>query len=218
MAKIKIKWTYYWHKWIPWPLKPMKTCITLHVLWKRYKLRICRTSFGGRLGISQIKKFAQGWQSGNQARIVLEWPLNKNHQKKFIGKNISRSAIGFIGPSNRLYSHFLWLFFPLITHWQIYYLPYGIINGNIGINGGMAEGDNGVAREAVGCVNVAETVAVGAEYWLCCWALLADVEELGAAEAEIEIIQSGKSVEFKLQNNSQIFMSFLFIYFLSLVL
>ena len=70
---------------------------------KRYILRICRTSFGGHLEISLIKIFAQGCQSGNQARIVLEWPLNKNHQKKFIGKNISRSAIGCIGPSNRLY-------------------------------------------------------------------------------------------------------------------
>ena len=34
---------------------------------------------GGHLGISPIKKFAQGCQSGNQARIVLEWTLNKNN-------------------------------------------------------------------------------------------------------------------------------------------
>ena len=66
------------------------------------------------------------------------------------------------------------------------------------MNGGMAEGDNGVAKEAVGCVNVAETVAVGAVYWLCCWALLVDVEELGTEEAEIEIIQSLKPVEFRI--------------------
>ena len=47
-------------------------------------------AFGGHLGFLPIKIVAQGCQSGNQARIVLEWPQNKNHQKKFIGKNISR--------------------------------------------------------------------------------------------------------------------------------
>ena len=59
-------------------------------LTKNVKIAKCRMSFCGHLGIWPIKKVAQGCQSGNQARIVLERPLNKNHQKKFIGKNISR--------------------------------------------------------------------------------------------------------------------------------
>ena len=54
-----------------------KRCKIYHIIW--------RPSW-----IFANKKVAQGCQSGNQARIVLEWPQNKNHQKKFIGKNISR--------------------------------------------------------------------------------------------------------------------------------
>ena len=59
--------------------KKDKNCQIYHVIW--------RPSW-----ILPIKKVAQGYrcQSGNQARIVLESPQNKNHQKKFIGKNISR--------------------------------------------------------------------------------------------------------------------------------
>ena len=68
------------------PVKMYHTpCLT-----KKMKIAKCRMSFGSHHGIWSIKKVAQGCQSGNQARIILERPLNKNHQKKFIGKNISR--------------------------------------------------------------------------------------------------------------------------------
>ena len=57
---------------------------------KKIKIAKFSTSFGDYLGFLPIKKVAQGCQGVNQARIVLELPLNKNHQKQFIGKNISR--------------------------------------------------------------------------------------------------------------------------------
>ena len=50
-------------------------------LTKKMKIAKCRMSSGGHLGIWPIKKVAQGCQSGNQARIMLERPLNKNHKK-----------------------------------------------------------------------------------------------------------------------------------------
>ena len=60
-------------------------------LTKKMKIAKCRLLSGGHLAILPIKKIAQGCQSGNQTRINLERPLNiKNHQKKSIGKNISR--------------------------------------------------------------------------------------------------------------------------------
>ena len=67
------------------------------------KLSKLRKWFCGHLGILLFEKVAQGCQSGNQATIVLKWSLFKNHQKNFIGKNISRSAIRDIGLSNRLF-------------------------------------------------------------------------------------------------------------------
>ena len=71
------------------PKTPNNIC---HTLCFMNKINIAKfiISFGGHLGFLPIKKVAQGCQSGNQARIVLEWPQNKNYQKKFIGKNISR--------------------------------------------------------------------------------------------------------------------------------
>ena len=71
------------------PKTPDYICHTLCFM-KKINVAKFITSFGGHLGFLPIKKVAQGCQSGNQARIVLEGPQNKNHQKKFIGKNISR--------------------------------------------------------------------------------------------------------------------------------
>ena len=71
------------------PKTPDNICHTLCFM-KKINIAKLITSFGGHLGFLPIKKVAQGCQSGNQARIVLESPKNKNHQKKFIGKNISR--------------------------------------------------------------------------------------------------------------------------------
>ena len=48
------------------------------------------TPFGDHFGILPMKKVAYFYQSGNQARIVLKWPLNKNDQWKFKWNNISR--------------------------------------------------------------------------------------------------------------------------------
>ena len=48
------------------------------------------------------KKVAYNCKSGNQARIFLKGPINKNHQYKFKWNNISRWAINYEGLSNHL--------------------------------------------------------------------------------------------------------------------
>ena len=63
------------------PKTPDNICHTLCFM-KKINVAKFITSFGDHLGFMSIKKVAQGCQSGNQARIVLEWPQNKNHQKK----------------------------------------------------------------------------------------------------------------------------------------
>ena len=53
------------------PKTPDNICHTLCFMKKINNAKLI-TSFGGHLGFLPIKKVAQGFQSGNQARIVLE--------------------------------------------------------------------------------------------------------------------------------------------------